>query len=90
MASSPSQVQPAHPAGPDSPIIRCNHGEQAVKRTSSTAKHLKREFYCCKRPRGDPTRCDFWHWADDPLLKQKITPVSTPQIGVLKGGFKSS
>ncbi|KAF8844503.1 hypothetical protein BDN67DRAFT_962867 [Paxillus ammoniavirescens] len=82
MASGPSQVQPTRSAGPD-PIIHCNHGEQAVKRTSSTGstanlKHL-REFYCCKRPRGDPTRCDFWHWADGPLLKQTIAPVSTSQ-----------
>ncbi|KAG8217745.1 Sfi1 spindle body protein-domain-containing protein [Butyriboletus roseoflavus] len=60
--------------GPDGKVY-CKHMEEAAKRISYTSRHPNREFYCCKRPRADQSRCDFWYWADD-LPKDSTIPAS--------------
>ncbi|KAG9318709.1 hypothetical protein JVU11DRAFT_805 [Chiua virens] len=60
--------------------LYCKHMEEAVKRKSLTPKHPNREFYCCKRPPGDQSRCKFFVWADELHSQQSVVPASSPNL----------
>ncbi|KAL4074243.1 hypothetical protein J3A83DRAFT_4234637 [Scleroderma citrinum] len=71
-------VQSTSPVGPDG-VVRCKHGEPALKRTSQTALNPNRDFWCCRYPPGDNARCKFFYWADDPIVKERYQVPSTTQ-----------
>ncbi|KIK97797.1 hypothetical protein PAXRUDRAFT_824568 [Paxillus rubicundulus Ve08.2h10] len=80
MSSSQPLIQSTNPLGEDG-IVRCHHGERAVRRTSHTASNTDREFYCCSRHSSDSTRCKFFYWADDPMFwREELHPPSQEQM----------
>lgn len=51
-------------------VVRCTHGEAAVKRTSQTPSNPDREFYTCSRSMQSE-RCKFFYWVDDPIFSRQ-------------------
>ncbi|KAI0374096.1 hypothetical protein BV20DRAFT_601484 [Pilatotrama ljubarskyi] len=67
--------------------VLCYHGIPARRLTSHTAANPGRDFYCCSKNSGDPDRCKFFSWADNPTLESAVKsrreqlnmPPTTPQ-----------
>ncbi|KAF9222743.1 hypothetical protein BS17DRAFT_783318 [Gyrodon lividus] len=78
MSSNQPLIQSTNPLGEDG-VVRCQHEEEAAKRTSRTANNPNREFYCCNRQSNDPSRCKFFYWANDPMFRRKEINPSQPQ-----------
>ncbi|KAG2150912.1 hypothetical protein DEU56DRAFT_779044 [Suillus clintonianus] len=60
-------------------VVRCSHGETAMRKTSQTPSNPNREFYTCSRS-NQSERCKFFYWADDPIFfrQQNTSAIPSP------------
>ncbi|KAG1832508.1 hypothetical protein EV424DRAFT_1369021 [Suillus variegatus] len=60
-------------------VVRCSHGETAIRRTSQTSSNPNREFYTCSRS-IQSERCRFFYWVDDPIFSPQQHSSVSPSV----------